>query len=339
MSDAPRHLALVVGPGRSGTSLLAGICTQLGFSVPQPEVQANKTNPKGFGEPRWVVDFHAALMNRAKVSLFDARPAAWDDCVRVSSKPARQTVLREWLEGEFAGSDRVVVKDPRTGWFLDMWQAAAEATNVSPHFLTTLRHPSQVLVSVRTTAGNRQPEASRAAWWISFALRSERLTRSGRRAFVVYDDLLADWRKELGGLEERSGLPLLNVASPEQIAAVDSFVDPDLRRSAYGWDRVDVPTRVSDLAEESWRALTALARQPERDAETRATLDSLLEEYDRLYGEAEAIAFESSRAAAATAVAKARAKDRRGGPPASKEQAGAKGSGLRSVVGRLTGRS
>ena len=37
----------------------AGILGQLGFHIPQPEVQADDTNPRGFGEPRWVVDFHS----------------------------------------------------------------------------------------------------------------------------------------------------------------------------------------------------------------------------------------------------------------------------------------
>ena len=50
-----RRLVLVVGVGRSGTSLLTGILAQLGFHVPQPEVQADDTNPRGFSEPRWAV--------------------------------------------------------------------------------------------------------------------------------------------------------------------------------------------------------------------------------------------------------------------------------------------
>ena len=52
------QLLLVVGVGRSGTSLIAGMLGQIGFQLPQPEVKADDTNPRGFGEPRWVVDFH-----------------------------------------------------------------------------------------------------------------------------------------------------------------------------------------------------------------------------------------------------------------------------------------
>ena len=45
MSD--RQLLLVVGIGRSGTSLFTGIVGQLGLHVPQPEVRADDTNPRG----------------------------------------------------------------------------------------------------------------------------------------------------------------------------------------------------------------------------------------------------------------------------------------------------
>ena len=41
---------------------------QLGFHIPQPEVKADDTNPRGFGEPRWVVDFHTRLLRELRVT-------------------------------------------------------------------------------------------------------------------------------------------------------------------------------------------------------------------------------------------------------------------------------
>ena len=75
MSD--RSLIFVAGSGRSGTSLFSGMLQRLGYHVPQPEVPADDTNPKGFAESQWVVDFHTKLLRRAKVQVSDARPAAW----------------------------------------------------------------------------------------------------------------------------------------------------------------------------------------------------------------------------------------------------------------------
>ncbi len=61
-ASAPKSLLVVAGSGRSGTSLLAGLTGRLGFAIPQPELKANDTNPRGFGEPRWAVAFHKDLL-------------------------------------------------------------------------------------------------------------------------------------------------------------------------------------------------------------------------------------------------------------------------------------
>src|SRR3954464_5273858 len=72
-----RSLVLVAGSGRSGTSLFSGILQRLGFHVPKPEVPADSTNPRGFAESQWVVDFHTQLLKRAQVETSEARPSAW----------------------------------------------------------------------------------------------------------------------------------------------------------------------------------------------------------------------------------------------------------------------
>ena len=124
-SDRVRRLVLVVAISRSGTSLFTGILAQLGFSVPQPEVKANDTNPRGFGEPRWVVDFHTRLLRELRVRLADARPAAWEITAAATNDEAVVAELRSWLEVQFVGTDNVVVKDPRIGWFLPLWRRCA----------------------------------------------------------------------------------------------------------------------------------------------------------------------------------------------------------------------
>src|SRR5947208_2111100 len=97
----PRELVLVVGAGRSGSSLTAGVFSRLGFHMPQPEVEANETNPLGFGEPRWVVDFHTKLMVRYGIFLLDARPAAWEAAARVLGEPVELRYCRTWTGWQF----------------------------------------------------------------------------------------------------------------------------------------------------------------------------------------------------------------------------------------------
>ena len=120
-----RRLVLVLGVGRSGTSLITGILGQVGFHVPQPEIRADETNPRGFGEPEWVVKFHTRLMEQLRVTVFDARPRAWEITGRVTGEPAIRAELRDWLGTQLAVSDAVIVKDPRIGWFLPLWMSCA----------------------------------------------------------------------------------------------------------------------------------------------------------------------------------------------------------------------
>jgi hypothetical protein len=292
-----KELILVVGVGRSGTSLLTGIVGQLGAHIPQPEVGADDTNPRGFGEPRWVVDFHTRLLRDRRVTVNDARPAAWARTAAAGEDPAVHEALRAWLADQVAGAEAVVVKDPRTVWLLPLWMRCSAELGMATSFVTMLRHPAETLTSARKSYGTWQSEASRAAAWVNVALETERLTRGARRAFVRYDDLLADWQREVARVGARLELPFLRELGPEGIARVDGFVDPTLHRNRVTWDDVQVPAGLRDIAEDAWQRLQPLV-DPEGDTpEARAALDETRAAFQRFYTEAEEIAQSSITAA------------------------------------------
>jgi hypothetical protein len=293
------RLVLVVGVGRSGTSLLAGILGQLGLRIPQPEVKADETNPRGFGEPRWVVDFHTRLLRRNRVTVNDARPAAWELMGRTAEDPEIARELRDWLAGELTQHGAVVVKDPRTSWFLPLWKRCAQELGVPPAFVTMLRHPAETLTSARKSYGTWQTPASRAGAWMNVSLETERATRGGRRAFIRYDDLLGDWRSEVARVAMELDLPELRSIEPERAARVDEFVDPTLRRNRVGWDELDdpVPPGVRALGEDVWSALQPLTLPDGNGAGARLALDGARAAYATMYTEAEALAQSSITAA------------------------------------------
>jgi hypothetical protein len=286
---APR-LVLVVGIGRSGTSLFTGILGQLGFRVPQPEVQADDTNPRGFSEPRWVVDFHQRLMRERRVTVFDSRPAAWETMAEVAADEEVIDDLRSWLAVQLVGTDAVVVKDPRIGWFLPLWRRCADDLGAETSFATMLRRPPEVVRSARQWYGTWQHDASRAAAWLNVTLRTEAATRGSRRAFARYDRLLEGWPQEVSRVGELLEIPWLAGLDASSHPEIEAFVDPSLRRSAVGWDDVRVPDAVRRLADEVWELVSRLAEPGGDDGETRASLDAARAAYVELYEEAEAIA-------------------------------------------------
>jgi hypothetical protein len=292
------NLVLVVGVGRSGTSLLTGILGQVGFHVPQPEVKADDTNPRGFSEPRWVVDFHKRLLQARRVTVNDARPHAFEKTANAASDDAVHQELHDWLAGQMRHADQVVVKDPRTGWFLPLWTRASSDLAAQEGFVTMLRHPAEILASAAKSYGDWQKPASRAAAWINVTLETERATRGERRAFVRYEDLMADWPRELGRMGELLDIPSLRGGELRtRYAQVDEFVDPTLHRNRIRWDELDVPPRVRDMAEEVWSLLQPLAEAGGDSAATHAQLDAARAAYGELYEEAEAISQSSVTAA------------------------------------------
>ena len=292
-----RRLLLVVGIGRSGTSVFTGILGQLGWHVPQPEVQADDTNPRGFGEPQWVVDFHTGLLRSRRVTNMDSRPAANEIMDAVSDEPAVAARLRAWLTEQFDQSDNVVVKDPRVVWFLPLWRRVATDLGVELSFATMLRYPTEVITSARRSYGTWQNDASRAAAWINTMLHTEQATRDAPRAFVRYDDLLADWQSQVKKIAEPLHVPWLADIAPAARESVDGFVDPSLRRSQQSWDGVDVPERVRSMIDTVWDQLTPLTTPGADEAQVRAALDASREAYAQFYAEVEALAHSSIHAA------------------------------------------
>jgi hypothetical protein len=278
------HLLLVVGVGRSGTSAFTGSVAALGYAVPQPEVRTDPTNPRGFSEPRWVVDFHKALLRARGVDNFDSRPYAWQLSARAARSEENRELLAEWLAGELAQHRRVVVKDPRTMWLLGLWRRVSEDVGADVSVVTMLRPPAEVVASARHWYAGDHFETSRLAGWINVQLRTEKMTRDIKRTFVHYERLLGDGVKVLNEVDRALDLGL-DLDDQEGLARVNSFLDPGLRRARDSIEQLEATPAVLSIADRVWAALVAIA---DRDTPTaRSTLDKLRAEYRRLYLDAE----------------------------------------------------
>lgn len=292
----PPRIVLVAGTGRSGTSTLAGILRRLGLHVPQPEVAADASNPKGFGEPQWVVDFHDELLDRAGVQVSDARPVAWERAARAAEDPAVRRRLGGWLTAQLDAGGQVLVKDPRLLWFVPLWSDTARDAGLDPAFVTMLRPPAEVIGSKRSQYNRGLADPHGAAAWLNLVLGTERATRGATRAYVDYHRLLADWAQPVDDLVARLGLTVTD--GPSVRAEVTEFVDPGLRRVRAGDDELELPDRLATLVQGAWMSLGELADDPTAPA-PQAELDDVATAYAAYYAESESVARSSVIAAAA----------------------------------------
>jgi len=281
-----RQMLVVAGSGRSGTSLFTGLTGRLGVHIPKPEVSANRSNPRGFGEPRWLVDYHNDLLAQVDVVVEDGRPEAWDLTDALAGDEEALGPLAEWYDLQFGESERIVVKDPRLAWFLQLHRAAAERVRADLRVATMLRHPAEVMRSREIAYGTRTSNTTRVIGWLTMMLGTEIRTRDLPRATVRYDDLLSDWRDALTRADSTIGLALFEHATAEQVADAGDLVDPSLHRSTADWDELALPARVLDLATRTYDAYGRLVGAPAGDqAETRDQLDVLRDELSAYYDE------------------------------------------------------
>jgi hypothetical protein len=309
--ETARRAVFVVGSGRSGTSTFAGSLQQLGLHVPQPEVVADETNPRGFGEPQWVIDFHNRLLRRCRVQVSDARPQAWSETGRLGERAGVREEASGWLASQTQGADELVIKDPRLSWFLGLWRAAATRCDVTPCFATMLRPPMEVISSKQQAYGRRVGDINAMAAWVNMMLHTERTTRGSVRVFIRYHDLLQDWTTSIFHAGEVLGLQSVRNAGPDAVRRVFEFIDPSLRREQTTWDEFDGPDALRELATATWESLDRLAGPDGDTAAAHERLDELREAYTRMYAEAEALA--KSTTIAATRRAADRAADRAAG--------------------------
>lgn len=310
-----RRIVLVVGPGRSGTSTMAGVLTKLGLEVPGRMIAANETNPRGFFEPRWVVNLHKSVLRRSHVSTIDADPSSGALVDQVIEERDVTGTLTTWLAKRLESQPRLVVKDPRLIWFTRVWATVSKDLGITPDFVVMLRHPAEVVGSRQTyyargeTPPGRADNVAQLAGWVNVALQTELETRSGRRLFVYYPGLTADWRAVAQRIEAAFSLGIA-VPDTDTRHEVDDFIDPSLRRVQKGWSEFEGPEFLRDLADRLWQLLGEIAEHGDSD-ERLARADALREEYALLALDAAAMSRRLLKRARVAGAAKGRAAARR----------------------------
>jgi hypothetical protein len=297
VSEAPPEnrvrLVVVTGSGRSGTSTVAGTLKRLGLHVPQPEMPADETNPRGFYEPIWVVDFHKRLLNSIPARTNDARPQAAADVAEAASAPEVREELRTWLAehvAEVGPGGQLVIKDPRAFWAHELWSSVADELGIEMSYLTMLSNQTDEFRRTRQTAN--------LAGWVNSAYWTDVATRPRKRTFVRYTDLLADWRSAMAQAQRHLGIDFNADLSTTDHHDVDDFIDAKLYRSKISWDDVDTIPELREQATIAWDACNTLVDAP-YDEGAIAALADVHERYTVLHQYAEAIALDHTNRAVA----------------------------------------
>lgn len=187
MQNDSRSVVVVLGAGRSGTSLLMQILVGLGGRCSEYLIPANVSNPEGFYEDVEIKDIHTELYSCLNVPVFLPLPENWleTNCAR-DARQRLNSVLQNLLQ---SGSAILAIKDPRIATFLPLWVRLFNPLRVVPSYLLAVREPQSVIASF-IRQYNTPAHVAELVWLLRTL---EALENTGADCFVVHYE---DWFRE-----------------------------------------------------------------------------------------------------------------------------------------------
>jgi hypothetical protein len=218
-TSALRPVVVVLGSGRSGTSLLMQVLAALGLRVSDQLIAARQDNPQGFYEDARIVRIQADLMRALGAWPFHPLPADWLQApATVAAGEALAEVLRERLDHPRLWG----FKDPRTAPFLPLWQRLFNELQVAPRYLLALREPGSIIRSFMT-AYACPAETAEQVW---LQRTCEALWHTQAHCHIVHYE---DWFSR--GPEMARELARFTGLAVADHAALNDIIRPDLDRS------------------------------------------------------------------------------------------------------------
>lgn len=237
MESASRQVVVVLGSGRSGTSLLMQVLVKMGMQVSEHLIPANASNPEGFFEDAELTDRHAELI--ANLGSFGNLPLPDDWLTQQAAKTA-VTELKQLLEARLSRTQAAVfgMKDPRISMLLPLWLRIFNRLRVVPRFVLSVRAPHHVVASM-VRQYDVQWEVAELGW---LTRTLESLEQTAADCFIAHyerwftdTDAFAEGLLSFTGLDrtltdDRSAMlsqvikPNLNHAKPDAGAIQNPFV-------------------------------------------------------------------------------------------------------------------
>jgi glycosyltransferase involved in cell wall biosynthesis len=238
-------LVLVLGMHRSGTSAVTRILNLCGADLGRHLLPPKPDNERGFWENETFLELHEEVLAQWNLRWHDIAefPPDWRQ-----APAARRfaSVLRHALAAEFGDSRLRLVKDPRLSLLTPLWTDALHGTPIHPAFVVVVRHPDEVAASLVKRDG--LSIAHSRMLWLQHMVECVRVTRAYPRVFVHYDDVLRDWRKQLGRIQSALALDLPERNSRIE-AEIDAFIEPSLRHHRAGSDASETAPMPAMLGE------------------------------------------------------------------------------------------
>ena len=269
-----RTVVVVLG-ARSGTSALAGTLGLLGCTLPKRLMGARSSNEKGHFEPAAIADLHDSLLAGAGSAWDDWRPfpPGWYD---TAACPEYADRLQAAFTEDYGDFRLAVLKEPRMGRLLPLWWRLLGRVGARAVPVFIYRDPTEVAQSLAARDASTLQHG--LLYWLRNQLDAEFSTRGMRRSFVLFDELLEDWRRMAARIETEAGVRFSRFHAAG--AEVDAFLEPRLRHQRRLAPAAAGSDVLTDWTEAVFASFNVLRAAPDDPAALRE-LDGIRDAFNR----------------------------------------------------------
>ena len=231
---------IVIGSGRSGTSLTTGLLAKAGATVSEDLVKASIQNPTGSFEDRNIQRIQRDMLLKLG-PLNVPPPQDWLGTEAVkSARPQLSDIVVNAIEQ--AGDATWVFKDPHSAYTLPLWTQIFNAAKITPAVVLCVRDPAAVITSLKRQYNFDALTAE--LFWLTKNLRA--IIDTSADVFVVHYETLM--RGDTGLVSDL--IAFAHIADPAPAEKVAGFIEQKLNRSGTNTYTVQNP-----LVHALWEAL------------------------------------------------------------------------------------
>jgi hypothetical protein len=276
-SPNKRAAILVLGVGRSGTSLLARVLNLLGARLPEQVLGPGHGNPLGHWEPMRLLEINEEVLRTLGRSWHDPRPipSSW---FRSKAAYTFQERISTEIASCYGNAPLILIKEPRICRLAPLYLDALDVLGIEPLVILLIRHPAEAIQSIQERdGGDLETHEIR---WLRHLVESEDASRACARVWISFEQLLTNWEATAQSIADG-----LAVVWPNALEKVAGQVQ-DILRPRHRHHRVTDDPASLHLSPLTIRAWQAAQRGLEGDeTAARALLDDIrttITELDRL---------------------------------------------------------
>ena len=257
-SDGQRAV-LVLGVGRSGTSITARALQAIGVDLGNDFKPPSNKNPTGNFDDAALLKLSKRL--RRALGLRPDSLRLLDDDVWTS--PAVMPFYEEFaatINDRFGHAPIWGFKYARTMRLLPFWERLFVSMNIAPSYVLPIRNPLSVARSRAKLDAHRGVQEQSDLEWLVNVVPYFDLVRSTNLVVVDYDKLMENPSAQLERLADHLGLPVDDRTQNEIHTFANTYVKRSLQHSRYSIEDLQSAKNINVLVRDAYCWLDRLSR-------------------------------------------------------------------------------